>query len=91
GPYTIQVVYVGGGGGAFAPKTVENITINLGVTTDADVSVEAITIAEQVDVTAQSDPVFASTRTGAATQVSRDEIYNLPTIGGRIESVTRMT
>ncbi|MEX2015379.1 MAG: carboxypeptidase-like regulatory domain-containing protein, partial [Candidatus Hydrogenedentales bacterium] len=34
GPYTIQVVYAGGGGGAFAPKTVENINVNLGVTTD---------------------------------------------------------
>ena len=91
GPYTVQVVYTGTGAAAFAPKTVENITVNLGVNADVDVSVEAITVAEQVEVTGQSDPVFDSTRTGAATQVSRDEIYNLPTIGGRIESVTRLT
>ena len=64
GPYTIQVVYVGGGGGgaAFAPKTVENINVSLGVTNDVDVSVEAITVAEQVEVTGVSDPVFASTQ-----------------------------
>ena len=91
GPYTIQVVYVGGAGGAFAPKTVENISVNLGVTTDVDVSVEAITVAEEVQVTGQSDPVFASSRTGAATAVMRDELATLPTISGRLESITRLT
>src|SRR5688572_24691975 len=91
GPYTIQVVYTGGGGGAFAPKTIENINVNLGVTSDVDVSVEAITVAEQVEVTGVSDPVFASTRTGAATSVGRNDIASLPTISGRLESVTRLT
>src|SRR5688572_3357481 len=62
GPYTVQVVYVGGGGGggAFAPKTVEDLTVNLGVNTDVNVSVEAITVSENVEVTGQSDPVFDS-------------------------------
>ena len=91
GPYTVQVVYVGGGGAAFAPKTVENVNVNLGVSIDVDVSVEAITVAEQVEVTGQSDPVFASTRTGAATAINRDDIANLPTISGRLESITRLT
>ena len=91
GPYTIQIVYVGGGGAAFAPKTVENVNVNLGVTSDVDVSVEAITVAEEVEVTGVSDPVFASTRTGAATSVGRDDIASLPTISGRLESITRLT
>jgi hypothetical protein len=91
GPYSIQVVYVGGAGGAFAPRTVENLTVNLGVTTDVDVSVEAITVAEEVQVTGQSDPVFASSRTGAATAIMRDELATLPTISGRLESLTRLT
>ena len=91
GPYTVQVVYTGGGGAAFAPKTVENINISLGVTSDVDVSVEAITVAEEVEVTGVSDPVFASTRTGAATSVGREDIATLPTISGRLESVTRLT
>ncbi|RPI51496.1 MAG: carboxypeptidase regulatory-like domain-containing protein, partial [Acidobacteria bacterium] len=93
GPYTIQVIYVGGAGGgaAFAPKTVENITVNLGVTTDVNVTVEAITVAETVEVTGQSDPVFASTRTGAATSIDRNDIANLPTVSGRLESITRLT
>jgi hypothetical protein len=90
GPYTIQVVYVGGGTAAFAPKTVENITVNLGVNTDVDISIEAITVAEQVEVTGQSDPVFASSRTGAATTVMREDIAMLPTLSGRIGDVTRL-
>jgi hypothetical protein len=91
GPYTVQVVYTGGGGGAFAPKTIENINVSLGVVSDVDVSVEAITVAEEVEVTGVSDPVFASTRTGAATLVSRDDIASLPTISGRLESIVRLT
>ena len=91
GPYTVQVIYVGGAGGAaFAPKTVENLAVNLGVATDVNISVEAITVAEEVNVTGQSDPVFASSRTGAATTVMRDEIALLPTLSGRIGDVTRL-
>ncbi len=91
GPYTVQVVFTGTGTAAFPPQVREGVIVNLGLTTDVDVTVQAITVAEEVTVSGTADPVFASTRTGAATQVSREEIYNLPTIGGRIESVTRMT
>ena len=91
GPYTVQVIYVGGGGAAFTPKTVENLTVSLGVATDVNVTVEAITVAENVEVTGQSDPVFASTRTGAATAIDRTDIATLPTIAGRLESITRLT
>ena len=91
GPYTVQVVYTGTGGTAFAPKTVENINVSLGVVSDVDVSVEAITVAEEVEVTGVSDPVFASTRTGAATLIGREDIASLPTISGRLESIVRLT
>jgi hypothetical protein len=91
GPYTIQVVYTGSGGGAFAPRTIENITVNLGVISDVDVSVEAITVAENVEVTGTTDPVFASSRTGASTTVMREDIALLPTLTGRIGDVTRLT
>ena len=90
GPYSVQAVYVGTGN-AFEPKTVENITVNLGSTTDVNVNVRGIAVTENVTVTADIDPVFGSSRTGAATQVSREEIGNLPTISGRISDVTRLT
>ncbi len=91
GPYTVQIVFVGGSGAAFAPQTRENIFVTLGVNTDVNVDVQAITIAEEVTVSGQVDPVFASNRTGAATSLMRSELESLPTISGRLESVTRLS
>lgn len=90
GPYTVQAVYVGTGT-AFEPQTQENVTVNLGVSTDLQFVVRPIAIQETVTVTAATDPIFASSRTGAATALSRDELASLPTISGRLETVTRLT
>src|SRR5262245_66500799 len=49
GPYTVTVNYVGTGT-AFAPKTVENLEVNLGTATDVNVTVEAINVTEKVVV-----------------------------------------
>jgi hypothetical protein len=91
GPYSVTVAYTGTGGAAFAPETVENVEINLGVATDLNVNVKEIAVTETVTVTAQSDAIFASNRTGAATAVTRQEISLLPTISNRIESFARLT
>jgi len=91
GPYTVTVAYVGAGGTAFAPETQADVSVNLGVGTDLEFSVVPIAVQEEVTVTAQTDPVFSSTRTGAATSVSRADIALLPTISGRISDVTRLT
>ena len=91
GPYSIQVIYTGTGGAAFAPQTKENITVNLGTLTAVDVTVQPITVTESVTVTAETDPVFTSSHTGAATTVTRDQIALLPTLSGRISDVTRLT
>src|SRR5881392_3338953 len=71
GPYTLSVNYVGTGT-AFAPQTIEKLAVNLGVATDANVRVKTINLSEKVVVVAQTDPVFSSQRTGAATTISRD-------------------
>ncbi len=91
GPYTVTVAYTGGGGTAFAPETQAGITVNLGIATDLTFAVTTIAVQEEVTVTAQVDPVFSSSRTGAATTVARDEIALLPTLSGRISDVTRLT
>ena len=70
GPYVVTVSY-SGTGNAFEPKVQEGVEINLGVATDVNLVVTAIAVQEAVTVTAVSDTVFASTRTGAATTVSR--------------------
>ena len=90
GPYTVTVNYVGSGT-AFAPKTVEGLTVSLGDATDVNVNVESIAVKEQVTVIGQADPVFASTRTGAATTINHADIVGLPNITGRLENVTRLT
>ena len=42
-------------------------------------------------VTGETSPVFSSTRTGAATAVTREELEVLPTVSGRINDITRLT
>jgi hypothetical protein len=92
GPYTVTVAHAGAGGGAaFEPATKEAIEVNLGVATDLVFEVRPINVEVMVTVTAQSDTVFSSARTGAATSVSRESIATLPTISGRIGDVTRLT
>ncbi len=91
GPYSVTVAYTGSGGAAFAPETIEDVVINLGVATDLEVNIKEIAVTETVTVTAQSDAIFASNRTGAATAVTRQELQLLPTISNRLESFARLT
>ncbi len=90
GPYIVTVTYVGGGN-AFEPYTNENVVVNLGVTADVNAQVKNIAVEETVTVTAATDPVFSTQRTGAATTVSRDQIQNLPNVSNRLENFTRLT
>jgi outer membrane receptor protein involved in Fe transport len=90
GPYVLTVTYVGGGN-AFEPFTREDLMVNLGVTTDANISVKNIAVEESVTVTASTDTVFSTQRTGAATTVSRDQIAQLPNVSNRLENFTRLT
>ena len=91
GPYSVTIAYTGGGGGAFAPETQDNIEVFLGVANDLTFAVKEIAVTETITVTAQSDAVFASNRTGAATAVTRQDMALLPTISNRMESFARLT
>ncbi len=91
GPYSVTVAYGGTSGTAFSPQTKEDVNVNLGVASDLSFTVTAIAVQEEVTVTAQVDPVFSSSRTGAATSVGRAEIALIPTLNGRIGDVTRLT
>ena len=90
GPYSVTVTY-GGTGSAFEPSTQEDVTVNLGVGTDLVFSVRPIAVTETVTVSGVSDPIFSSSRTGAATTVTRFELASLPTVSGRIGDLTRLT
>jgi hypothetical protein len=91
GPYSVTVNFVGAGT-AFEPRTITDLQVNLGVTTDVPMEVRAIAVQETVTVTGTaSDAVFSSNRTGAATTVTRQQLALLPTLGGRLSDVTRLT
>jgi hypothetical protein len=91
GPYSVTAAFTGTGTAAFAPETQENVEINLGVATDLTFNVRQVNVTETVTVTAQSDTVFSSARTGAATAVNRETLATLPTVTGRIADFTRLT
>ncbi len=92
GPYSVTVAFTGGGAGtAFAPETRTDIAVALGVAADVDFVVRPIALTEEITVTAQVDPVFSSSRTGAATAILRDEIALLPSLTGRLGDITRLT
>ena len=61
------------------------------MTQDLDFGLKVANIAETITVVGQSDPVFSSGRTGAATAVTREDLATLPTISGRITDITRLT
>src|SRR6267378_1670469 len=86
GPYTVTASLSG-----FTSEAKNNIMVNLGVTQDLDFGLKVASISETITVIGQSDPVFSSGRTGAATAVLREELASLPTISGRITDITRLT
>jgi hypothetical protein len=86
GPYTITATLSG-----FRVETQNNVQLTLGVVQDISFTLALANVAETVTVTAETSPVFSSTRTGAATSVTRDELAVLPTVSGRINDITRLT
>ena len=90
GPYTVTIFHQGTGL-AFEPSVQENVTVNLGVASDLQFTVRGIAVTEEVTVVGQSDPVFSSDRTGAATAIDQAAIQVLPTINRRIDDITRLS
>jgi len=86
GPYSVTAAMSG-----FQTKVTTGLFVNLGVATDLKLSLKTQALTEEVTVTAETDPVFSSQRTGAATAVSREVIATLPTITDRIEGFARLS
>src|SRR5262249_26726589 len=85
GPYTVTATLTG-----FRTQIQNDITLNLGVVQDVSFKLELATISEDVIVVGATSPVFASTRTGASTSVSRNDLATLPTVSGRINDIARL-
>ncbi len=86
GPYTVTVSLTG-----FQPQTTKGVFVTLGSATDLDLGLSTLTVTEEIVVTAQSDSVFSSARTGAATTVNAQAIATMPTINDRINDFARLS
>ncbi len=87
GPYSVTVSYVG-----FKSQVRENISLNLGITTNVDFTLAPANIElGEVTVSDKRDNIFSSERTGSSTSINADELKVLPTISRRIDDFTRLT
>ena len=87
GPYKVTASYVG-----FRSQTFDNVYLNLGVITNIDFKLESSEIElKELVVTADKNPIISNERTGAATQISLENIKVLPTVSSRITDYTRLT
>ncbi|MEJ8803041.1 TonB-dependent receptor [Pontibacter sp. H249] len=87
GPYTITTSYVG-----YQEQRFENINLALGQNFRLDITLsESTTTLGEVEVTATQDKIINSDRTGAATNVSAEQIQSLPTISRSLNDFTRIT
>ncbi|MCC5946650.1 MAG: TonB-dependent receptor [Bernardetiaceae bacterium] len=87
GPYEIKVSYVG-----YAENTRNDLYVSLGSTTDAnfDLREEGVELSEIV-ITSERNDLINSDRTGASTNLSNEQINELPTISRSINDFTRLT
>jgi hypothetical protein len=86
GPYKVTASLPG-----FTSEEKGGVALNLGVSQDLEFTLKVANVAETITVVGQSDPVFSSGRTGAATAVLREDLATLPTVSGRITDITRLT
>ncbi len=86
GPYSVTAALSG-----FQTKVTTGLFVNLGAASDLKVSLKTQSLAEEVTVTAEGDPVFSSQRTGAATTVTRELLATMPSTTDRIEGFARLS
>jgi hypothetical protein len=87
GPYTVMVSYVG-----YSTGTYTDITLYLGESFNLDAQIEesAIEFAEVV-VTGLKISKFNTTKTGATTNISNDQMNSMPTINRSISDIAQIS
>lgn len=87
GPYTVEVSFVG-----YEAQKVEGIYLKLGDTYAFNAKLgDGGTQLEEVVVAGKKDKTFNSKRTGASTNVSKDQLQNLPSLSRSLQDFTRLT
>lgn len=87
GPYQVTVSYVG-----FQEQVKDGIVANLGSAADVSFRLsDESNLLGEVIVTGNRSDVFSSDRTGAATNVSTQQLQTLPTVSRQLSDFTRLT
>nr|WKN39396.1 TonB-dependent receptor [Tunicatimonas sp. TK19036] len=85
GPYTVTISFVG-----YQNLVRENIYLDLGQTYNID-GVLSESVTELADVVISAGGLIDGNRTGAETNVSREQIMSLPTVDRSLADFTRLT
>ncbi len=86
GPYTVEISYIG-----YGTSTTNNITLSLGDNYVLNIVLtEEPTTLDEIVVTALRTK-FSTEKTGAVTNITNDQIANLPTVSRSIMDVTRLS
>ena len=87
GPYTIALTYTG-----YQAKDKEGVMLSVGQKLPLNLQMQSSSMSlEEVTISGTNDPVLNSERTGASTNISRNQIATLPTIGRSAFDYTRLS
>lgn len=87
GPYQVTISYVG-----YQDDVRDNIFLSLGTAATLNVALQSEAVAiEGVVVVASRNDVFSSDRTGAATNITSQQLNSFPTLSRRLNDYTRLT
>ncbi len=87
GPYTVTTSYIG-----YQEQRQDGVMLALGQTGRVEFSLsESSRQLGEVEIVGEQNDVFNQDRTGAATNVSREQIENLPTLSRSLQDFTRLT
>ncbi|MBR5466334.1 MAG: TonB-dependent receptor [Bacteroidaceae bacterium] len=86
GPYEVNIRYMG-----FKPKSVKNITLELGETYNLNIIIneDAKDMDELIVVGSKSK--FSAEKTGASTNISNEQLKAMPTVNRSITDITRLS
>ncbi|HEY4651764.1 MAG TPA: TonB-dependent receptor, partial [Pontibacter sp.] len=87
GPYTVRTSYIG-----YQEQRSENVNLALGQAARVDFTLsESSRELAEIEVIGEQNEVFNQDRTGAATNVSQEQLERLPTLSRSLQDFTRLT
>jgi len=86
GPYTIKVTFVG-----FADQTMDGVYLQLGAKRELDFQFGGEDVVQLAEVEVRGTRLSVGEESGASTQISQENIENMPTLNRDLNDFTRLT